>query len=538
MRKTGDTQMKTTSRFRTAMTMAATVLAMAAPVAAQQIGPDDKPAPGTTAAATRFPAEGLAVLDCAPKAPAPADSCVLRVPPSRERDRISKVEAGAAKGDFALKRDLAEIDPALRLAETMVLIDTTPALGLARKPSWPRERSVIAEVLRGLPAGQPVALYGFSESLERLSDFTTDHEALARIVETLELRGSNTRIATSTRDAIDVLAARSSTVLRNLIVISDGQEEGNRTIAEVSLAAAEKGVTISTLGLFWRPVGVVENGSGLDYLQKLSEGTLGTSKGIELQSRDKGRVAADVAEFLATVNRAADSSGLIVPKGAPVEADITVTLRKPRAGVPGVYDEELITARFTPEALRNPPEVTPAPPAKPPAAAPAPEPWYEREWQGLKLMWWAAGGGLAAVLLIVGLVLGLTRKSAPELDLEADFPLDLPEDLPPAPPPAPNVALPAPRAWLVRTDTGERLAVRKARVSIGRSDSCELVLEDKSISRLHAELEQAGPDSFNLTDAGSLNKTRVNGKIITGAKAIKAGDTLTFGDLSVRFVLA
>ena len=534
--------MKTISHFRTAMAMAATLLAMAAPVAAQQIGPE-KPAPGTTAVATRFPAEGLAVLDCAPKAPAPADSCVLRVPPSRERDRISKVETGAAKGDFALKRDLAEIDPALRLAETMVLIDTTPALGLARKPSWPRERGVIAEVLRGLPAGQPVALYGFSESLERLSDFTTDHEALARIVETLELRGSNTRIATSTRDAIDVLAARSSTVLRNLIVISDGQEEGNRTIAEVSLAAAEKGVTISTLGLFWRPVGVVENGSGLDYLQKLSEGTLGVSKGIELQSRDKGRVAADVAEFLATVNRAADSSGLIVPKGAPVEADITVTLRKPRAGVPGVYDEELITARFTPEALRNPPEVKPAPPAKPPVAtpapAPAPAPWYEREWQGLKLMWWAAGGGgLVAMLLIVGLVLGLTRKSAPELDLEADFALDLPEDLPPAPPPVTNVAQPAPRAWLVRTDTGERLAVRKARVSIGRSDSCEVVLEDKSISRLHAELEQAGPDTFNLTDAGSLNKTRVNGKIITSAKAIKAGDTLTFGDLSVRFVLA
>jgi len=483
------------------------------------------------AVATRFPATGLAVLDCAPVAPAPADSCVLRVPPNRTMGGITKKETGEVTGDFGFESDLSTVTPGLALSKTMVLIDLTPGLGGERKPSWTRERALILELVRSLPAGHPVALYGFNESLERLTDFTTDRALLERTVEGLELRGSNTRIATNARDAITLMGAQEDTVLRNLIILSDGEEEGVRAVEEVASAAVEHGVTVSTLGLFWRAAGSPQNGAGLDYLATLSEGALGAAGGITVSRTEEAR--AGLAEFVAGVNGAIGESGIIVPRGTPVEADITVTLRKPRVGEAGVFDDETVSARFTPVAMRGGAE----------EAAPEPEPeplqWYEEEWMGYPLLWWLIGAGVLAAA-VVGLVVALVQRGKGASSEEDMLPLmDGPDLEPAAPSPAPVVAPPSPAiAFFVREDTGERLAVRKPRVTIGRSETCDVVVADPSVSRLHAELERRGPDSFAVTDSGSLNKTRVNGKVISDARALKAGDVVSFGEIKLRFTLA
>lgn len=495
-------------------------------------------APGTSVdekAATRIPAEGLAVLDCAPAPPAPADSCVLRVPPSRERLRIDQRATGDAQGDFSIETDLSGFAEGLQLSTMLVLIDLTPGLGGERKPVWERERALILDFVRTLPAGQPVALYGFNESLERLTDFTTDKAVLEQAVQGLQLRGANTRIATSARDAINILGAQQQAILRNLVIFSDGEEEGTRALSEVASAAMAQGVTVSTFGLFWRPVGAPQNGAGQDYLQSLSEGVLGATGGVNV--RQAQEATAGLAAFADAVNGAIGASGLIVPRGTPVEADITVVLRKERTGEPGVFDEEPLTAHFTPVALRNAPSKPETAPA--PAPEPLPPPvWYMVEWGGIPVLWWLVGGG-ALLLGLVVLGVAMARRGGPEAELESEAEAlgAVPAVVAPPPPPP---AKPQPRAlaYFVRADTGERIGVFKARVTIGRSDTCDVIVADSSVSRLHAELDRRDGDSFALTDSGSLNKTRVNGKVISSLQQLKPGDTVTFGDINLRFTLA
>lgn len=468
----------------------------------------------------RVPVEGIAILDCAPPEPAPKLSCLLRVPVGLKREEISR-SAGTFK---LLPADLSADLPDVALSSTLVLIDLTPGLGGERKGTWPRERALIADFLRALPGNERVALYGFNETLERLTDFGTDRAAQVAVVEALELRGTNTRIATYARDAITVLGAQDKTILRNLVVISDGEEEGTRDLTEVANAARDHGVSVSALGMLWRPIGAPENGAGMDYLAKLTEGSSGTSRAVQI--RREAEAATVVAALAADLGKAISDSALIVPDGEPVAADISVVLSRPVAGTTDQVAKETVTAHFAG-----------APSASESQAAPEPEPeltWLDVPFMGQKRLWWLLGGAALAALLVAGLKV-LLRRGNGEVAEDDNALRDLVDPAPPMPlVPAVGPAL----GWLVRDDTGERLAIRKPRVTIGRSATCDLVLADASVSRLHAELERTAGDRFTVTDSGSLNKTRLNGTAISQPRALTPGDTVSFGNVKLRFTQA
>jgi len=74
------------------------------------------------------------------------------------------------------------------------------------------------------------------------------------------------------------------------------------------------------------------------------------------------------------------------------------------------------------------------------------------------------------------------------------------------------------------------------RFSIGRTPENDLTIEDTSLSRRHALIENF-EGHFNLTDCGSSNGTFVNGRQITGSTELSDWDVLTFGgigDILVR----
>lgn len=74
-----------------------------------------------------------------------------------------------------------------------------------------------------------------------------------------------------------------------------------------------------------------------------------------------------------------------------------------------------------------------------------------------------------------------------------------------------------------------------ARVRVGRGRSNELVLQDPSVSREHAELVRAGGDQgWRVRDLGSTNGVAVNGRPVT-EELLTPGDTVTFGSCDVRF---
>ncbi len=84
---------------------------------------------------------------------------------------------------------------------------------------------------------------------------------------------------------------------------------------------------------------------------------------------------------------------------------------------------------------------------------------------------------------------------------------------------------------------GKRMVVGADGVTLGRSRQCEIVLEDPNVSRRHAELRPRG-GSWVLTDLGSTNGSRVNGRTVSGPTVVKSGDELELGTAVMTFELS
>jgi Inner membrane component of T3SS, cytoplasmic domain/Domain of unknown function (DUF1707) len=68
--------------------------------------------------------------------------------------------------------------------------------------------------------------------------------------------------------------------------------------------------------------------------------------------------------------------------------------------------------------------------------------------------------------------------------------------------------------------------------TIGRDPACDLVLSDMTVSRSHAGLRrEAG--RWLLSDAGSMNGTRLNGWRVTEPVPVRAGDQVMFGAITL-----
>ena len=67
---------------------------------------------------------------------------------------------------------------------------------------------------------------------------------------------------------------------------------------------------------------------------------------------------------------------------------------------------------------------------------------------------------------------------------------------------------------------------------IGRSASCDVVLDDDSVSRRHAEIALRGGVCV-IRDLGSCNGTWVNGRAVRRAR-LRRGDELQLGETHIR----
>ena len=70
---------------------------------------------------------------------------------------------------------------------------------------------------------------------------------------------------------------------------------------------------------------------------------------------------------------------------------------------------------------------------------------------------------------------------------------------------------------------------------VGRSDDCDIVLKDNTISRRHASLRAEFDGRVSISDLGSGNGVTVNGKRITNCD-LANGDLLQLGELKFRFL--
>ena len=92
------------------------------------------------------------------------------------------------------------------------------------------------------------------------------------------------------------------------------------------------------------------------------------------------------------------------------------------------------------------------------------------------------------------------------------------------------------RAVLVAGGEHHDLGVRGG--TIGRSRDCDVVLDDRNVSRRHAEI-RVGPDgSWTVHDLGSTNGVTVNGRRIgSEGEELRPGDAIELGTAEVVFEL-
>jgi hypothetical protein len=108
----------------------------------------------------------------------------------------------------------------------------------------------------------------------------------------------------------------------------------------------------------------------------------------------------------------------------------------------------------------------------------------------------------------------LTPPSAAGVDRAAGQPLDYPADLLES------------ECHVVRIRKRTRNAPGPM-VSVGRTADQDIPLQHPSVSKLHALLEWDG--DLHVTDAGSLNRTFVNGEMIQARTRLRSGDSVKFG---------
>jgi len=93
-------------------------------------------------------------------------------------------------------------------------------------------------------------------------------------------------------------------------------------------------------------------------------------------------------------------------------------------------------------------------------------------------------------------------------------------------------------ATLILDDEGAQrhFPLDKDVITIGRSESCDIVVPRSTVSRLHARIELQH-DRYLLVDAGSANGTFVNGKRIDQPIQLSTGDEIWLGssDVALHF---
>lgn len=74
--------------------------------------------------------------------------------------------------------------------------------------------------------------------------------------------------------------------------------------------------------------------------------------------------------------------------------------------------------------------------------------------------------------------------------------------------------------------------IYKNRATVGRSPRCDVYLDDRFASRLHAELRSEGEACW-ITDFGSANGTYLNGQRLEGTARLRPGDRIQIGGTAI-----
>ena len=107
---------------------------------------------------------------------------------------------------------------------------------------------------------------------------------------------------------------------------------------------------------------------------------------------------------------------------------------------------------------------------------------------------------------------------------------------PATPAPGSVAAIPPLASLLVRSGAlkGRRLHVRASQATIGRADSCDIVLPESSVSTMHAKLQRR-EGVWVISDLGSTNGTLVDGERVHDEVPLSPGASIKLGEVMALF---
>jgi len=482
-------------------------------------------------AATRPPAAVL-LLGLALASPAPAQMLTTATeqaavhcqrPQERRLECDLRVvgEAGPASvaahiGKLALPLAMgpAFADTGAGLA-VLLLVDTSDP---ARAPVIARIREQIARLVEAAEPGLALGLARFDSDIEMLAPIGAPDAAILEAAASLRAVGQTTELYRAVRQAARVLG-REQAGRRFLYLFSDGlAEDFAYTHGDAVTASREAGVSIVALG-YPRSVAL---SVALQSLRKLAEDT----GGRYLAADNEARLPAAFLEAPFAGLREGQLFSLELTPAT--EAGLGGRQAIALAINAGARDIRLdLPVRLPPVPLPKPPppterEAAPAPAtaaresAPPPARPPRPEP--VRDSPLAPWIWFGTPAAMLLAVLVALVVYGrIWRQRAGAAAAPAGAGTEY--------------------AYLLRRDDeAQRHVISTSPFRIGRGKNNELIIDDNSVSRQHAEIHRRHDGSFTVMDLDSLNGVFVNDKKVKSAD-LNEGDELDVGDVPLRFTL-
>ncbi len=98
---------------------------------------------------------------------------------------------------------------------------------------------------------------------------------------------------------------------------------------------------------------------------------------------------------------------------------------------------------------------------------------------------------------------------------------------------------PTPETSLLLETSGRRFPLTGGQTwAIGRGDGCAILLDSRSVSRLHALIQRRDAGDYSLVDLGSRNGSFVNGRRVSFPTVLNHEDRLILGDQEMVFLAA
>ena len=399
--------------------------------------------------------------------------------------------------------------------------NTTAAILFVVDTSDPARQHVIEKniehIEKLLQAGQPYHRFGLARLDKELlieAPIGSSQSEIIAAANRLRATGKTTELYRNVSKAVAAIAAGTAN-RKAIILFSDGQAEDRAYFhQDVIRAARRANVIINSLG-YPRTIAL---SVALQTIRRLSEET----GGIYVEA-DNNFNLPDAYLFDPYSN--IDRGGEFIVDLAPVlsaattaSTEITLTLesaaRKFNIQVPITNQTNTNPARTAAAATRQADSVLQQPqPIR--IVAPVQEPQEIDVW-----LWYGIPVAFLILIVLTLIILAVTYQQ-----------LKTPKN---------NVGKASatifkPYAYLVVQDeSGIRYPITNTTWRIGRTRDNELPLDDKSVSRRHAEIQRYSNGKFVIFDVDSLNGVFVNSEQVK-KKKLEEGDIIEIGDIYLRF---